>query len=253
MRNASLHLAGILAMAFFAGTARAAFIGPLDFESSGQIQYSDNFNTGITVAVLDQTTSPVDPFRPSGNHSLMVEDASGASNGSSTAKADWWNATPDTGLTHGTFTGRFYTSEIGGTGSAYMSLRLGTNTLSTLDTVAFAFTVNGTSISFGGATLDNTWVVGDPHNLVLNFAFGTDKITVSGTLDRNALKSGTTTQFLVLSPSVSSINAFEILAGSSSNSNSRVIADDVTLAVPEPATMALLGLGTLGVLMRRRR
>jgi hypothetical protein len=246
-------LASAMGVMLCAAGAQGAFIGPLDFQGGSQVQYSDNNpSSGITVKLLSGSTTPADPFETTGNQSLLVEDASGTSNGSLTAKADWWN-TSDPALTQGTFSGRFYTSGIGGVGTAYMSLRLGQNLGGTLDTVVFSFTVSDTSINFGGLTMDNTWAVGAPHNVALHFVYGVNNITVSGMLDGNNLISGTTKEFVISSPAKPSIDAFEILAGSTSNSNSRVIADDVTLAVPEPATAMLLGLGGFGMLMRRRR
>jgi hypothetical protein len=277
MRHTVLLLAAGLGLACWAGAAdAAAIIGPETFESGATYNWSNagGGDPNVIVSQLGSSTTPPDPFGPSGNHSLMIEDMSTSSN----ARVSWWNHSASaTGK--GTLSADLYSSGTGvssPSGTPYMVIYAGNNpnmssvpsSNSFMPTAAQAFYLytSNTSlyVSDGSSApqLDNTWTVGMPYQVTLNFDYAAK--TFSGTLtdldvpnSTAPLKKGTQTTFAFASGynavTYTSIDAIDIIAGFSTNNNSRVVVDNLTLAVPEPTTAALLGLGGLGLLMRRRR
>jgi hypothetical protein len=212
---------------------------------SGTRYYSQGTDTkAVVVDANSPPTAPADPFGGTGNKSLMLEDSSASTDTQVTYGGD------STGLTTGTFSIDFYivSKPVSGLNRSYMQLRIGTGNATSDADIGILIAVDGTVMSGG---IDNAVALDAPHHLVLSFVISPLTHEYSGTLDGEQLKDGTTTSFSFYHPlgEITSVSMKNAVGAATS----RAFFDNITLAVPEPASLGLLGLGTMGLLGRRKR
>jgi hypothetical protein len=237
---------------FLCRSASGAYIGPLDFtlDSTGSPPGSANDYTthaDVKALVVDENSSPADPFSEAGGHALLLEDASD----SVSAYINWTGALP--GLTRGVFSTDFDLEPLGGSDSPQLKIRLGkvgTHAIPS-NRLALELRLRDGNIYIDDANLefDNLWTENTAHTLTIHFD------TVAGTfqadVDGTPLADGAQTTFALSDSFTDPISAFGFYAGTTANTNSRAFLDNMSLAVPEPAALSLLGMGGLMLLRRR--
>lgn len=206
---------------------------------------------GSKAYVVDSNSTPPNPstFGTSGNQSLMLEQDT-----TSPYVAYSGNST---GLTKGTASVQFYLVQDGTFADMRADFRFGTGNVAGTSSIGPWMGVYGNKVRvftppIGGTQwLDNTVTPNAVHTLVINFDVSTHKY--SGTLDGQTLKYEDTSH--------NTITSFDFISNLSKLTTvgvglaypAQTFYDNLTMAVPEPASMGLLGMGAAGLLMGRRR
>ncbi len=208
---------------------------------------------GRTVSVVDESTTPADPFGTTGNKSLAIIHESGSTGGAATARWDLSEQVTEAEVTFSFYAVKDSNDYTTPNGIVYLYRG---------STIAMRIKFENGVITLGGATTDGGayGVINISAPLAPNQAYDvkiaiTDGRSFSVHIDDVLLsETGTGQSTFYLAPGISYVNRVTLANASSASTKSFVAFDDLKVtAIPEPSSVAMLTLaaGVGGLAFRR--